>query len=212
MKKKIVPFILALVMVQSLFVTTYAATTSELNSQKKEIEQKKAEAEEKQEEVKEEISNERKEIASLDESISTIEGELETIGAQISELENSVEEKTDELKKKEAEYKENDELLAERLVVMYETGETSLLDMLFGSSNIVEFISNYYNLSQLTQCDTELLQSIEKEQKEIEETKSSIEKEKDELEALKDDKEAKNNVLKNKSRKTTKSKCTFRTR
>ena len=51
-----------------------------------------------------------------------------------------------------------------RLVVMYETGETTFLDMLFASENIIEFISNYYMLSQITQCDKELLETIEIEQ------------------------------------------------
>ena len=201
MKKKIVPFILTLIMLQSMLIPAYAATSSEVNAkenEKKQIEQKKAEAKEKQEKVQEEMSNERKEIASLDASISDIESELQTIGGQIDTLEVSIKEKTEELEKKEKEYKENDELLAERLVVMYETGETSFLDMLFGSSNLVEFVSNYYTLSQLTQCDTELLQSIETERKEIEETKKALEEEEAELEILKSDKEEKNNSLKSK--------------
>ena len=126
----------------------------------------------------------------MDESISEIEGELQTIGGQISTLETSIDEKTKELEKKQEEYKENDALLRERLVVMYEAGETSFLDILFGSSNLVEFISNYYTLSQLTQCDSELLQSIEQEQKEIETTKNALEKEKAEVVTLKNDKEA----------------------
>lgn len=198
MKKKIVSFILIFVLLQSVCLTNYATSTSDLNNQKTEIEQKKQEAEEKQEEVQEEISEERKEIASLDESISNIEGQLQTIGGQITNLEDSIEEKTEELEKKQKEYEENDELLRERLVVMYETGETSFLDILFGSANLVEFISNYYTLSQLTECDSELLQSIEQEQKEIEETKTALEKEKTEVETLKSEKEAKNNTLKNK--------------
>ena len=198
MKKKIVPFILSIILLQSICMPIYAASTSELNEQKADIQQKKEETEKKQDEVQEEISTQRKEIASLDESISEIEGELQTIGGQISTLETSIDEKTKELEKKQEEYKENDALLRERLVVMYEAGETSFLDILFGSSNLVEFISNYYTLSQLTQCDSELLQSIEQEQKEIETTKNALEKEKAEVVTLKNDKEAKNNTLKNK--------------
>ena len=198
MKKKIVPFILSIILLQSICMPIYAASTKELNEQKADIEQKKEETEKKQDEVQEEISTQRKEIASLDESISEIEGELQTIGGQISTLETSIDEKTKELEKKQEEYKENDALLRERLVVMYEAGETSFLDILFGSSNLVEFISNYYTLSQLTQCDSELLQSIEQEQKEIETTKNALEKEKAEVVTLKNDKEAKNNTLKNK--------------
>ena len=198
MKKKIVPLIIIFILLQSIYLPAYAVTTDELNNQKDEIEQKITDAEKEQEEVKEEISEARKEIAILDDSILDIESELQTIATQINSLETSIEEKTEELEKKQKEYEENDELLRERLVVMYEAGETSFLDILFGSANLVEFISNYYTLSQLTECDTELLQTIEKEQKEIEEAKSTLEKEKTEVESLKSEKEAKNNTLKNK--------------
>lgn len=198
MKKKIVPFLLAVVVLQSFCFTTYATSTSDLNNQKDDIQTKIDEAKEQKNQVKEQMSEQRKQIASLDESIGEIEEELQTINGQVASLETSINQKTVELEKKEKEYEENDELLKERLVVMYEVGETSFLDILFGSANIVEFISNYYTLSQLTECDTELLQSIEKEQKEIEETKNSLEKEKTEVETLKNEKEAKNNTLKNK--------------
>lgn len=201
MKKKIVPFILIFVLLQSICMPVWAASQADIDKQnqdKSEIEQKKKDAKEKQDEVQGEMSEQRKQIASLDESIGEIEEELQTINGQVASLETSINQKTVELEKKQKEYEENDELLKERLVVMYEAGETSFLDILFGSANIVEFISNYYTLSQLTECDTELLQSIEKEQKEIEETKNSLEKEKTEVETLKNEKEAKNNTLKNK--------------
>lgn len=201
MKKKIVPFILIFVLLQSICMPVWAASQADIDKQnqdKSEIEQKKKDAKEKQDEVQGEMSEQRKQIASLDESIGEIEEELQTINGQVASLETSINQKTVELEKKQKEYEENDELLKERLVVMYEAGETSFLDILFGSANIVEFISNYYTLSQLTECDTELLQSIEKEQKEIEETKNSLEKEKTEVDTLKNEKEAKNNTLKNK--------------
>lgn len=198
MKKKIIPFLMSIILLQSLYLPVYATSTSDLNNQKTEIEQKKKEAEAEQKEVKQEISEQRKEIATLDESISKLESELQTLNGQIDELETSIEQKTKDLEKKQKEYEENDELLRERLVVMYETGETSFLDILFGSSNLVEFISNYYTLSQLTQCDSELLQSIETEQKEIEETKTKLESEKTEIVSLKSDKQVKNNSLKSK--------------
>ena len=86
--------------------------------------------------------------------------------------------------------------MEDRLVVMYETGEMSFLDMLFSSENIIEFISNYYMLAQITQCDKELLETIEKEQEEIEETKQKLEDEKQKVNTAKVEKETKNNLLK----------------
>ena len=50
---------------------------------------------------------------------------------------------------------------------MYEMGETSFLDMLFNSANMIDFISNYYTMSQFVQYDTELLETIENDKKQI---------------------------------------------
>ena len=82
------------------------------------------------------------------------------------------------------------------MVAMYESGETTFLDMLFSSKNIIDFISNYYMVSQITQCDKELLETIENEQKEIEKTKTNLEEEKQRVDSAKTEKETKNNLLK----------------
>ena len=121
---------------------------------------------------------------------------FEKIANQIDALEESIGEKEEELEKKQAEHDKNEDLMEDRLVVMYETGENTFLDMLFNSENIVEFISSYYTLSQITQCDKELLESIENEQKEIEETKKQLEEEKEELDSVKTERVTKNNLLK----------------
>ena len=82
------------------------------------------------------------------------------------------------------------------LVVMYETGDTSFLDMLFSSATLVDFISNYYTMSQLVQFDTELLQGIENDKKQIQEAKTELEGEKIKIENLKSEQVSKQNSLK----------------
>ena len=51
-------------------------------------------------------------------------------------------------------------------------------------------------LSQITQCDKELLETIEKEQEEIENTKKELETNKEKVSSAKTEKETKNNLLK----------------
>lgn len=199
MRKKIVSFVLILILLlTSICVPIYAVTQSELNDKKSDINDKINDAKNAQSEIKEELSAQMEEIAKLDESIAEQEEEIEKLELQISNLNNSIEEKQKELEKKQKEYEDNKELLEERLVAMYETGQTSFLDILFSSSNIIEFISNYYMVAQVTNCDKELLDSIEKEQKEIETVKQTLEDEKAEVDSAKKQKETKANLLKSK--------------
>ena len=56
MKKKIVPFILSLILIGSINLPAFATSTNDLNNQKNEINDKISEAKEQQKEVIEQIS------------------------------------------------------------------------------------------------------------------------------------------------------------
>ncbi len=196
MKKKIVPFILSILLIGGNLLPIYATSIDELNRQKQEEQEQINQKTEQQQEVKEELTEQMKEIANLDTSIEEVEGQIEELEDQISTLEDSIGQKQKELDEKQQEHEENQKLMEDRLVVMYETGETSFLDMLFSSKNIVEFISNYYLLQQVTECDRELLDTIEKEQAEIQSTKQQLEEEKAKVDSAKTERETKNNLLK----------------
>lgn len=197
MKSKFISFGLVLILIlTNLCVPIYATSQSELEDQKSDLNTKIDETKSQQTEVKEQLSEQRQEIEKLDESITQMEDEISTLNVQIAELENSIQEEQTKLEQKQKEHEENQALMEERLVVMYEYGDTSFLDMLFSSKNIIEFISNYYMLSQITQCDKELLETIEKEQEEIENTKKELEANKEKVSSAKTEKETKNNLLK----------------
>ena len=197
MKNKLISFVLILIlMLTSMCMPIYAVTQSDLEDQKSDLNTKINDTKNQQAGVKEELSEQRKEIQKLDQSITEMEEQITSLNMEIAELENSIDEAQEKLEQKQKEHEENQALMEDRLVVMYEYGDTSFLDMLFNSKNIVEFISNYYMLSQITQCDKELLETIEKEQEEIENTKKQLEEDKDKVSSAKTEKETKNNLLK----------------
>lgn len=195
MKKKIISIVLVLILLQAYVYSIFAASTSSLNDQKSDLQQKVNDAEEEKSKLKEQLDEQLQAISDLDLSISNVEEEISKLSAQISELETNIEEKQKEIEQKQKEYTENEELLQDRLVATYENGSTSFLDILLDSSGIMDFLSNYYNISQLIQCDEELLESIEKDKKEIEEAKQTLEEEKSQIEELKKEQETKKNSL-----------------
>ncbi|MCI8345001.1 MAG: peptidoglycan DD-metalloendopeptidase family protein [Clostridia bacterium] len=196
MKRKVISIILILILLQSYIYTVIATSTSELNGQKADIQGKINDARNEQAGVQEELDEEMKVISNLDYEIAQGEEEISKLENQIKEVETSIEAKEKLIKEKQKEYDENEELLQQRLVVMYEMGETSFLDMLFNSSNVIDFISNYYTMSQFVEYDTELLQTIENDKKQIEEAKQTLVEEKLKIETLKSDKVSKTNSIK----------------
>ena len=63
----------------------------------------------------------------------------------------------------------------------YEAGETSYLDFLLSSDGIIDFISNFYLVSEIATSDAELLDSIQKQKEEIQQAKTDLENDKKEL-------------------------------
>ena len=104
---------------------------------------------------------------------------------QLETLQVKVEDTQEKLNVVEKDYEENQKLMEDRMVVMYECGDVSYLDLLLSSSNLVEFLSNYYIIEEIMQSDSQILSEIEEEKIEIENTKKQLEEEKAELKLLK---------------------------
>ena len=94
-------------------------------------------------------------------------------------------------------YNEQKKLLEERLITLYEAGETSYLDVLLNSKSISDFISNYYLISEIAKCDTELFADMEQEKIRIENDNKEVEEKKETLKEARINKEKANIVLEN---------------
>lgn len=115
--------------------------------------------------IESELSVTVAEIAAINQKIVDKQMEIETLEAQEVEILKYIEEAEKELEKSNKRYDGQKELLEERLVAMYEMGETSYLDLLLNSSSIMDFLSNYFLIEEIAKADTELLETVEAEKK-----------------------------------------------
>lgn len=184
MKEKVVATIISIVLIFCFYSFSVSTATS-LNDQQQQVKQQKEETQQKIEYVQEELSARVVKIQELEDKIQASQSEIDTMEEQLTTLQTEVEEITKKLNVIEQSYKENEELLEERLVVLYETGDVMFIDILLHSASLIDFLSNYYTIEQVVQNDTELLETIEKERKEVEKTKSDLEEKKANLKILK---------------------------
>ncbi len=184
MKKKIIP-ILTVIILLSCFFFIPKIKASTLEEQKQENQDKREQAEKDLEYVQEELSEAVVKIQELDDKIRTAENEIAGMDEKLIDLQTKVEETTQKLQIVQKNYDENKKIMENRLVVMYECGDVTYLDLLLRSSSLVEFLSNYYIIEEIVRSDNELLASIEKEKDEIETTKKQLEQQKAELKLLK---------------------------
>lgn len=193
--KKVLGFLLVIMMVMQVNLSL-AVTKSELEQQQKDNDKKIDEIQSNIEEIQSQKSATQKEVENLTEEITNYQIELNELSAQIKGLQEKINKAKEEISVKEEEYKEHKELSDEILVMLYEQGETTYLDVLLSSASMVEFISNYFLVAELTEYNVELLKSIEDARIEIENKKAELENDKKELDSAKATKEAKYNKLK----------------
>ena len=184
MKRKII-CIISILTILSCFFFEVKTNAETLQEQKEETQGKRQEAEERLQYVESELSASLVKIQELDDKIREAENQIAEMDSKLIEMTAKVNEITDSLEKVKKEYEQNRKLMEKRLVIMYECGDISYLDLLLHSSNLVEFLSNYYIIEQIVQSDNDILKDIEEEKKEIAEKKEQLEKEKTELKLLK---------------------------
>lgn len=214
MKKKILSIILIIVVFQYFCTFVFAensetneivtnainnSTTNELslNEQKEEIDNKIAETSDQLEYVQDELTASLLKVQETEDKISQYEKEIEELGQKMETLQNSINDASAKLAVATQYYQEKSDLLARRLVAIYESGDTQYLDVLLKAKSITEFISRSYMIQEIAEYDTKLIDQIEQVKDEMDITKQKLENEQNEIRIIKSISEQTSIVLTN---------------
>lgn len=195
MMKKIISIVLVFILLSMSTIKVIASEISDLEDKKEDLENQQQQVQDKKEEVTAQKNSVLDEISELNVQISKYEDEIEELNKKIESLENSITDKEKEIKKLEEETKKRQELLVNRLVAMYEMGQTSYLDVLLASEDMTSFLSNYYRIQEIAEADQEVIDSVIEKQKQTETVKQELEKDKREIDESKQEVEKKNESL-----------------
>ena len=187
---KILGGLLIAIMLLQYNVIVYADEISNLKDEQSSNEGQIKEAEDKKEQVSQEKSETIKQVEEIQTQISDYENQINELDSKISDLNNQITDAENQINQKQEDYDKQQELLEKRLVATYEAGETSFLDVLLSSQSLTDLISNYYLISEIAEADTNLMQELENEKKEIENAKTTLETSKKELDSSKAEKQS----------------------
>lgn len=189
--KKIIGTVLVIILLLSTNMSIAVSQTdiNKQQNQQKENNNKINETKSKINEVQEIKDETLKEVESLNAQINEYQGQISSLEAQISDANNKIKDSEERLAQAEIDYKKQQTMLEQRMVAVYEAGETSYLDFLLTSQSLSDFISNYYLVSELTQYDTELLEKLQEQKNEIQKAKDNLEEGKNQLTTAKASKE-----------------------
>lgn len=166
------------VLITSMIGTSYAS----LEDDKKDVENKINEAKNELNNISDNKDEAETELQKLTNQVNEAQKQLNVLKAQIDELNASIDEKQNQIEEEEEEIERKDNLLKERMVALYEAGETSYLDVLFNSENLLDFLSSYSLIQQIVETDTALIEELEQKKLQLENDKADLEKSKSKVE------------------------------
>ena len=136
-------FMIAILILQ-FNVMVYANEITDLQNQQASNEEKLQDAENQKEQVTQEKSDVQQQVDELNSQIADYENQIGNLEYKINDLNTQIADAENKINEKQENYDKQQELLEKRLVVTYESGETTFLDVLFSSKSLTDLISNYY--------------------------------------------------------------------
>ena len=155
--------------------------TQDLQTQKNELQNQLNDANGELDEVQSSLSENLQQVEKLDEKISSSEQELEEQESKITNLKESISTIETELNTVTEKYEKQRKMFEQRLVAIYEAGETQYLDILLKSKSLSDFLSSYYIITELAELDNDLINELEQKKKTIDLSRQKLENEKEEL-------------------------------
>lgn len=181
-----------LMLMVSIPLYTFAVSQSDKNALKDKINN----AENELKNIRNSQRDAKSELENLTIQVMDAESELNSLKVELSELQSSIETKESEITEKQAEIKRKEKLLQERIVALYEAGDSTYLDVLLGSDSLLDFLSKYEIVQQIVDADTALITDLDNDKKALENEKAELEADKARVKELKDKQEIKSNELK----------------
>ena len=156
-------------------------TATDLQNKQKEVQEQIDDANEELSNLQLDITENLEQVQKLDEKISKAEAELEETTEKVQTLQQSIKQIQEQQEIEQQKYDKQKQLFEQRVVALYEAGDTQYLDVILSSSSISEFISSYYVITEIAECDAEILNTIAERKNNIDNAKEKLEKEQKEL-------------------------------
>lgn len=145
--------------------------------------------------LQDQLSGINKDLLAISNKISTSKMQIEITNSEILRTKDSLADaKANEAKQ----YKS----MKARIKYMYETGNASLLEMLFSATSMTDFLNKADFIQNISNYDRDMLHKLEKTRKNIADQKTTLEKQKDSMSAIENDLKKQQEELKQKAEAT----------
>lgn len=184
-RKHLLAAALALVLLSGIIFPVYADPVQEQQQRLQEVNQQINRQRDNINQARKQEKSIMGQIGNLDRSINKTEGEIKYAGDRIAYLEENIEQTEKEIKESEQALAEQSDILGKRLVFIYEKGgDVSYLEVLLSATDIKDFLTRYDLLNTIVEQDVQLIESINKEKRELSLKKCDLEVKQKELQNI----------------------------
>lgn len=134
-------------------------------------------------------------IKKLEQDMQGTEREINSLEGQVAYLENKISATNEEIGVIEEDLDTQTEILGERLVMIYEQGDISYLEVLLAAENIKDFLTRFDLLNSIIEQDQTLIENIAQKKRQLDAKKQELEKHKKQLAQAKAKHEEKKVIL-----------------
>ncbi len=180
MNKRLLALVLA-------FVTSVSATgvyaAKSVSQLKEELSQNQKNAEKTQKEIKakqQEQNEQKKKKNAIDLEIASLQDDIDTIQSVIDEKNAEIDAKNAEIEVIDESLKKTDKQLKKRMKIMYESGTTSYLEMIFSAKGLSDLFTRLSIIESIVKHDNKIIEDYQMQIDQIAAAKEIIETEKNE--------------------------------
>lgn len=147
-------------------------------------------------------SNLQEQLADINEELLTISDKISTSEMQIEITNGEIQRTKDSLAEAEKNEAKQYEDMKARIKYMYETGNATLLEMLFSAEDMTDFLNKADFIQNISDYDRNMLLELQKTQKEIADKKDTLEAQQGSMQKLQSDLEKRQDELTQKAEAT----------
>ncbi len=144
-------------------------------------------AEESQESLESKTSDLENQLAGINQELLAISNQISTTEMQIEITNSEIQRTKDSLAETQAKEAQQYEDMKTRIKYMYETGSTSLLEMLFSAENMSDFLNKADFIQNISTYDRKMLTEIQETREQIEEKEATVKQQQNSLLTLQDE-------------------------
>ena len=181
---KVLSFVLEAALAVTAIPINAFGTVSDEKNKLSDLQNQKQQAQDENNKLQKSKSDAQEYIQSVDKKLTNLATEMYKTNQKLSKTEGKISKTQKELDNAQVSINEQYEDMKLRIKYMYENGDTQMIDLIFNSKSITDFLNKAEYITELSQYDRDMLNKMKKTKEKIASAKSTLVTEKKNLQTI----------------------------